>query len=1094
MYRSVTSKPDFPKMEQKILQFWQDNRIFERSVEQNIDGEPFIFYDGPPFATGLPHYGHIMVGVLKDVVQRYNAMLGKYLPRRFGWDCHGLPVEYETEKLLGISGKTAIEKFGIDRFNEACRGIVQKFSSEWRSTVRRSGRWVDFDNEYRTMDLDYMESIWWVFHQLWDKELLYQGYYILPYCPRCSTVLSNHDVALGGYRDIHDPALTVRFPILDNARLPKNFQAIVGEEPVSFIAWTTTPWTLPANLGLALHADFDYALVRDKIECNRPDSEATGYIILLQNKVANFVSQELADSGPFAVAKGRELAGLEYRPLFPYFSHLHKQGAFRSHCTNFVSAKDGCGIVHCAPGFGEDDYKLLQAAGVPVVAPVDEECRYTEEVLDFAGLFVRDANKNVANYLKQAGLVFQQQQILHAYPHCWRCESPLIYRAISSWFVKVESLRKKLLQSNAQIYWVPDHLQEGRFGDWLRNARDWSISRNRYWGNPIPIWQCEAGHQRCLSSRSELEQLTGKNVHDLHKHFIDPLEFDCDACYTAGEQRKMRRIPEVLDCWFESGAMPYAQNHYPFEHKEWFEQNFPAHFINESLDQTRGWFYTLTVLSTALFGRPAFKNCVTSGMILAEDGKKMSKSLRNYTPPEEIMEQFGADAMRLYLLSSAVVKGEPIRFSDTGVKNMLKSIILPLWNAYSFYATYANADGIFPQSAPRNPQNSLDQWILSELETVVEKFRRAMEQLFLPQAVTSLLDFIDLLNNWYIRRSRRRFWKSEHDGDKSEAYASLWYVLNQLMRVTAPLVPFISETIYRGLQTEEQLASQALSVHLCRFPEVRQEMRRPKLEAQMNLARRCISLGRGLRAQCQIRNRQPLWEARIVTRNEEEKVLLQELFGLIKEELNVKQVCIDENEEELVSYSAKANFRVLGKLLGKDMKLLAAEVEKLDSASIGRILKGGSLALTFAGQQHSKFTVNIEHLDIRRQEKQGFHVLNEGSLTLALQTAISPELYREGLVRDIIRLVQNLRKEADLQIAQRIEIQLNGSSIVQEALQQFGNELLLETQANTWHRQTDSGQLSYRIGSEQEAPTAGNIEMIDLAITVVDSRKCDGTK
>ena len=960
MYKEVESRPDFPQIEEEILRFWDGHRIFERSIEQNADGEPFTFYDGPPFATGLPHYGHIMVGVLKDAVQRYNTMLGKYVPRRFGWDCHGLPVEYETEKLLGISGKSAIEAYGIDRFNEKCRSIVQKFTSEWRSTVRRSGRWVDFEHEYRTMDVDYMESIWWVVGQLWEKGLLYKDHYILPYCPRCSTVLSNHDVALGGYREIHDPALTVRFTLTDEALLPESFQKVIANSQsstVSLLAWTTTPWTLPANLGLALNADLDYALLQDN---------ENGYIILLQSQVGRFVSKE---AKILALAKGEQLAGLEYKPLFGYFADLKNEGGFRTHCAEFVSGEEGSGIVHCAPGFGEDDFKMLKKAGVPPVTPIDEECRYTSEIADFAGQFVRDANKNVIQHLKKQGSVFLLQQILHPYPHCWRCESPLIYRSISSWFVKVASLREKLLASNAQIYWVPDHLQEGRFGNWLRGARDWSISRNRYWGNPIPIWECEAGHQRCLSSRAELEQLTGQKIADLHKHFIDHLQFDCEECAAQGQERPMQRASEVLDCWFESGAMPYAQNHYPFENKERFEQNFPAHFINESLDQTRGWFYTLTVLSTALFERPAFRSCVTSGMILAEDGKKMSKSLRNYTPPEEVMDSFGADAMRLYLLSSSVVRGEPLRFSDNGVKNILKSIILPLWNAYSFYATYANADKIFPSAAPQNPQNSLDQWILSELETLIERFRTAMEQLLLPQAVTPLLEFIDLLNNWYIRRSRRRFWKSNHDTDKSEAYATLWHVLNQLAKICAPLIPFLSERIYLGLQTDAQQSTD--SVHLCRFPQARHERRKDELEAQMGLARRCVSLGRSLRAQQQIRNRLPLSEVRIVTRDERERALLQKVIPLIKDELNVQRVCIDESEEELVSYTAKANFRLLGKLLGKDIKALAAKIQTLDSAAISEIMAGKSHILAFTGQQHNEICAQSRALGHSARRKTG---------------------------------------------------------------------------------------------------------------------------
>lgn len=1053
MYPNIPQQVKFPELEKEILKFCDEHNVFERSIEQNKDEESYSFYDGPPFATGLPHYGHIMVGVLKDAVLRYQTMHGRYVPRRFGWDCHGLPVEYETEKLLGISGKRAIEEYGIDRFNEACRGIVQKFTEQWRSTVRRSGRWVSFENEYRTMDPDYMESIWWVMKQLWDKKLLYKGYYILPYCPRCSTVLSNHDVALGGYKDIHDPALTAKFRLVADARIPESQQ-----QEVSFLAWTTTPWTLPSNMGLAVHAELNYSLVED------PENKAS-LLILASNKVAEFCGE---DAQALRTFKGAELAGLSYIPLFDYYEDLRSDGAFRVHCGDFVSAEDGCGIVHCSSGFGEDDYKLMSAAGVPVVAPVDGECRFTEEVKEWEGVFVRDANKSIIQHLKDAGSVFKAEQILHAYPHCWRCESPLIYRAITSWFLKVEAIKDRIVAANQKIYWVPEHLKDGRFGNWLGNAKDWSISRNRYWGNPIPIWECANGHQVCVGSRRELQELSGGPLaSDLHKHFIDQKKFKCREC---GEI--MERVPEVLDCWFESGAMPYAQIHYPFENKHWFHHNFPADFINESLDQTRGWFYTLTVLSVALFDEPPFKNCVVSGMILAEDGKKMSKSLRNYTPPEDIMESFGADAMRLYLLSSVVVKGEPIRFSDNDVRETLKSIILPLWNAYSFYVTYANADKVFPSGPPENPQNPLDQWILSELETLVEKFSQAMDKLLLPQAVSPLLNFIDLLNNWYIRRSRRRFWKGEQDADKQDAYATLYYVLMQVVRVAAPLIPFVTEKIYQGLQVQTEgsaEAGQADSVHLGRFPQSVAENRNAELEEKMLLARRCVSLARALRAQYKIRNRMPLAQARIVTRNPAEKAYLIELIELIKEELNVKEVLIDEDEATLVSYKAKANFRVLGKILGKDMKTAAAELEKLDSQSIGQILDGGEFELQFAGANFQSYKITAELLEVQRLEREGFHVLNEGSLTLALQTEISDELYQEGLVRDMIRIVQNLRKEADLEISQRISLRVNGSSKLEEALGKFGSELKQETQADEWHWDgslTDAS--SFDLGSGEE--------------------------
>jgi len=755
-----------------------------------------VFYDGPPFATGLPHFGHFVPGTIKDIIPRYQTMKGKKVERRFGWDCHGLPVENLIEKELGLNSKTDIEKFGVANFNEACRSSVLRYVSEWRRIVTRLGRWVDFDNDYKTMDPDYMESIWWVMKTLWEKGLLYEGYYILPYCPRCSTVLSNHELNLGGYKDVHDPAITIKFKVTGIvASSPAEGAKLrdLADGHTFLLAWTTTPWTLPSNLALAVGPDIDYVLVQDGQE---------RYIMAEARLSAYYKKPE--EYQILWKKKGAELVGITYEPLFPYFESTRAQNTFRTYPGDYVSTEDGTGIVHIAPGFGEDDQRILKGTGVPTICPVDAECRFTDEVPDYKGLFVKDADKAIIERLKTEGKLVKREQILHAYPHCWRCSSPLIYRAVSSWFVNVTRIKQDMLDANQQIHWVPDHIRDGRFGKWLEGARDWAISRNRYWGNPLPIWKCpDCGKTICVGSRKELQDLSGVEVTDLHKHFVDEITIPCSCGGT------MKRIPEVLDCWFESGAMPYAQNHYPFENKEFFESHFPADFISEGLDQTRGWFYTLTILGAALFKRPAFKNCVVNGLVLAEDGKKMSKSLRNYTDPMDVINTFGADALRIFLMHSAVVKADDLRYSDEGVKEVLKSIIIPLWNSYSFFVTYANIDKMKPTGAPENPSNPLDKWILSVAESMVEKVTAALDGYDMNRAIDPIVEFIDLLNNWYIRRSRRRFWRSENDSDKAEAYGTLYSVLKKLSLVAAPIMPYTTEAIWQNLRLDQD----PISVH-----------------------------------------------------------------------------------------------------------------------------------------------------------------------------------------------------------------------------------------------------------------------------------------
>lgn len=1038
MYKPVDSKLSFPNMEEGILEFWQKHKIFEKSIQQRDGCEEYVFYDGPPFATGLPHFGHFVPGTIKDIIPRYKAMRGKKVERRFGWDCHGLPVEYEMEKELGISGKRQIEEYGIARFNEACRSIVLRYTAEWRSVITRLGRWVDFDNDYKTMEPDYMESIWWIMQELWKRELLYEGFYILPYCPRCSTALSNFELNLGGYQDVQDPSITVKFKLLN-------------EESTYFLAWTTTPWTLPSNLALALGPEIEYVKVADGQE----------FYIVAKERLETYYKNP-QDYKVVQEYRGKELAGLEYEPLFPYFASLRERGAFRTHVADYVSIEEGTGIVHTAPGFGEDDYTLLKGSDVPTVCPVDAEARFTEEVTDYQGLFVKEADKRIVKDLKARGVVVHHSSYLHAYPHCWRCTSPLIYRAISSWFVNIQKIKASMLSANSRIFWVPGHIRDGRFGKWLEGARDWAISRNRYWGNPLPIWKCDScGEQVCIGSRAELEQRSNRKVQDMHKHFVDEITFPCSCGAT------MRRIPEVLDCWFESGAMPYAQNHYPFENREHFEANFPADFISEGLDQTRGWFYTLTVLAAALFDKPAFTHCIVNGLVLAEDGKKMSKSARNFPDPMEVMNEFGADALRLFLMHSACVKAEDLRYSDTGVKEVLKNVIIPLWNSYSFFVTYANIDKVRPVQAPENPENPIDRWILSETQGLVQQVSEQLDLYDLQKGINPIVEFIDLLNNWYIRRSRRRFWRpeSKNDVDKRQAYETLYSVLITLVQVAAPFIPFITEEIYGNLKAK----GLPESVHLTDFPVYDPGRRDVELEQKMKLTRQAVSMGRALRTLHNLKIRQPLKALHLVTKDQQEKRILIEMEDLIKDELNVRSVVFRENEEELVVYTAKPNYRVLGKQLGKDMKAAAARIEGLSMREIQSLLEGATLSMEIGRGDTALrvFDLTEEGVIIARTEKENLKVLNEGSLTVALDPELSDELIQEGMARDLVRGIQNLRKEMDLEVTDRIELFLFGSQRVKEAVEANEGSLKYDTLAVSWQWKKHDRAVEIECGQEK---------------------------
>ena len=1041
-YKPVDPKVDFPKQEEEVLKYWKENKTFEKSISQREGAEEFVFYDGPPFATGLPHFGHFIPSTIKDIIPRYQTMKGKKVERRFGWDCHGLPVENLIEKELGINSKHEIEAYGIDKFNDKCKASVLKYTAEWRQTITRMGRWVDFDHDYKTMNPEYMESIWWVAKSLWDKGLIYEGKYILPYCPRCSTVLSTHELAQG-YKDVQDQTVTVRFKI---TKAPEGVNdPDMANGKTYFLAWTTTPWTLPSNLGLCMGPEVDYVKILDK--------ESGDFYIFAEARLPAYYKSEDAYEIIYR-HKGKEFLGAEYEPLFPYFARLKdakvcaeesnqkcEKGAFRMFNADYVSTEDGTGIVHIAPAFGEEDNKIFRGTGIPNVEPIDAECKFTKEVPEYQGVFVKDADKDIMKRLKEEGKLVKRDTVVHSYPHCWRCGSPLIYRGIGSWFVKVADHHEALLRANSQIKWQPAHIKEGRFGKWLAGSRDWAVSRNRYWGNPIPIWKCDdpdCKHTLCVGSREELKKLSGTYPEDLHKQFVDKITIPCPKC-----GKTMHRIPEVFDCWFESGSMPYAQQHYPFENKEYFESHFPANFISEGLDQTRGWFYTLTILASHLFDKPAFQNCIVNGLVLASDGRKMSKSLRNYTDPVEAINKFGADALRLFLIHSSVVKADDLRYSDEGVRDVLKSIIIPLWNSYSFFVTYANIDKVQPNGKAfenKLPSNPLDAWLLSITQKLVKDVTEALDDYDLSAAIDPIVAFIDELNNWYIRRSRRRFWKSENDSDKTEAYESLYIALKTLCQVAAPVTPFITEEMWLNLKTSDDKES----VHLTDYPVYKAAWRNEELEFKMGTVQKAVSMGHSLRNQFNLKNRQPLASVALVTRNPDEKLVLAEMQDTIAEELNVKKVEFHDREDELVEYKAKANFKVLGKELGPLMKKAAGIIAGLSSEQIQAILDGSKVTIDVDG---TSVDLTEEKVLVDRFEKDDLKVLNEGTLTVGLDSKVTDELKKEGYIRDLIRAIQNQRKENGYEVTDRIKLEISGDAVLKSAYEMFSDFVAGETLA-----------------------------------------------
>ncbi|MBQ7189873.1 MAG: isoleucine--tRNA ligase [Kiritimatiellae bacterium] len=1031
MFHPVSNKTDFPAIERDMLAFWESDQTFEKTLAKTAEKPDYVFYDGPPFATGLPHYGHLLAGTIKDIVPRYQTMRGFHVERRFGWDCHGLPIEALAQDALGVSGAPAIKALGVDVFNEKCRSMVSTYVNEWKKTVTRMGRWVDFDHGYKTMDRDFMESIWWVFKQLWDQGRIYKSYRVVPYSPKLSTPLANSE-ASSNYKDVQDPTITVRAKVLSGAK---------AEWGTTYLLiWTTTPWTIPENLAICAGAEIDYVAAKDVSD---------GAVYILAEARLESVFHKKSEYEIVARMKGNDLLGWTYEPIFPFFADFAKDGCFRVLNDNYVSTGDGTGLVHIAPAYGEDDFRVCKAAGIEVIAdPLDASCAFTEKIPEYQGRFCKDCDKDIIRRLKEGGKLVHQSTIVHSYPFCERTEAPLIYRAINAWYVRVEDMRDAMVANNEGVHWMPDYVGTRRFANWLKDACDWNISRNRFWGSCIPVWIEEKDptdstppEMICVGSIAELEALSGETVNDLHKHFVDKVVIRKGG-------KTFRRTPEVLDCWFESGSMPYAQDHYPFAQKSGVDGTPPpprwADFIAEGLDQTRGWFFSLMRLSTALFGVSAYKNVVVNGLVLAEDGKKMSKRLHNYPDPVNVIEEYGADAVRLYMIYSPVVRAEDLRFSESGVKQVLRELLIPWWNAYSFFVTYANVDGFYETEVTHpNSANLLDRWIVSSMETLVHDVTEAMDNYDLQRAVRPFVAFIEALTNWYIRRSRRRFWKSQNDADKTDAYRTLRYVLVQLCKVAAPFTPFISEAIYRNLRG----ASDPESVHLCDFPTADASARDEELERSMALVQQIVGLGRQLRTENDLKVRQPLSAIHLVSAKLD---LAKELGGafeeLLLDELNIKSATYGRDETALADITVKADFRKLGPRFGAKMKLVAGAIANLDTTQIVTLLNGGTVKLTLSDGSDAE--IGEGDVTLRRAPKNGLVVASAGDVVIAVETELTLPLVQEGLAREFVSRVQNLRKEADFDVVQRITVTVDGDAELRTAVESFADYCKGETLAD----------------------------------------------
>ena len=1015
MYKELGNRINLPEIEEAVLERWEKNDTFRKSIETRDANNPFVFYEGPPTANGRPGIHHVLARTVKDIVCRLKTMQGYRVERKAGWDTHGLPVEIEVEKSLGIKSKEEIIQYGVEKFNRKCRESVWTYKKEWDELTRRIGFWIDLEHPYITYENDYIESIWWVLSELWKKDLIYLGHKILPYCPRCETPLSSHEVAQG-YQDVADPSIYVKMPLADSP-------------DTAFLVWTTTPWTLISNVALAVHPEVEYVLV-----------EHNGEKLILAKPRLEVLESDYTILESYS---GADLAGKRYRRLFDFIP-VQKDG-FYVVTAEFVTTEDGTGIVHIASAFGEDDARVGKQYDLPFLQPVDKSGRFEESVTPYAGQFVKTADKQIIRDLKAQKKLYKIETYVHSYPHCWRCSSPLLYYARESWYIRTTAVRDRLIKNNELVQWFPREVGDGRFGEWLKNNVDWALSRDRFWGTPLPIWECQScEHKLCVGSIDELKQRSGaEHIEDLHKPYVDELVLKCENC--GGD---LRRVPEVIDVWFDSGCMPYSQWHYPFENQNIFERDFPADFISEGVDQTRGWFYSLLAISVLLFDKPCYKSCISLEMVLDKNGQKMSKTRGNAVDPFKIIARHGADPVRWYLMATSP-PWLPTRFDADGVAETVRKFFGTLLNTYSFFAMYANIDGFAyapENTVPVEKRPEIDRWILSSRNRLVDRVHAYWQRYDLTKIARAISEFvIDDVSNWYVRRNRRRFWKSEAGVDKLAAYQTLYEVLHTVSLLMAPISPFIAEEIFGNLSQGRPDAAD--SVHLMTYPEPDAapfRYRDERLEEQMELVRDVVNVGRSLRNEGNVKVRQPLPRLLVVTRLPEQNESILGMADLIKEELNVKEVVFVDRAEDLLEKRAEPIFRKLGPKFGKQVNQAAEIIRNLDAGQVGTLERAGELEIIFDGRP---VKISAEDVKISAQGAAGLIASIEGELPVALDTQLTDELIAEGYAREIVNRIQNMRKDAGFDVVDRIEIAFDGSERLARAIEMQQNYIKHETLA-----------------------------------------------
>ncbi|MDI6804085.1 MAG: isoleucine--tRNA ligase [Bacteroidota bacterium] len=1020
MFKELTDKLNYSELELHILKFWKENNIFDQSITTRDSNKSFTFFEGPPTANGRPGIHHVMSRTLKDLVCRYKTMQGYQVHRKAGWDTHGLPVEIEVEKMLGFKHKDEIVKYGVEAFNAECRKSVWKYKSDWELMTDRMGYWVNMNDPYVTFENDYIESIWWALKEIYNKGLIYKGFKIQPYCPRCETPLSSHEVSLG-YEDVKDPSVYVKMKVQ-------------GEENTYFLVWTTTPWTLISNVALAVHPEIEYVKVENKGE----------KLILAKSRVSVLDDEFIVIDS----YKGTDLVGREYERIFDF--NPVKEKAFYIITGDFVTTEDGSGIVHIAPAYGEDDYQAGRKFGLPTIHPVNKSGEFNQEVTDFAGQFVKDADLNIINNMKARRILYKKETITHSYPHCWRCKTPLLYYARESWYISTTKIAQQMIELNKQINWVPPEVGEGRFGNWLEENKDWALSRDRFWGTPLPIWLCKCGEKKCVGSIEELleakilingsTQKIDADKIDLHKPYVDSIVFDCTKCGSM-----MQRTPELIDVWFDSGAMQFAQWHYPFESKETFKAQHPADYICEGIDQTRGWFYSLHAISTLLFDKPAFKNLLVNELILDKDGQKMSKSKGNTVDPFAIIEKFGADATRWYLVTNSP-PWKPTLFDEEGITEVQRKFFGTLINTYSFFSLYANIDkfNFNETKIPVSERLEIDRWIISSLNTLIKKYTQAMEEYDVTKAARLVSDFtIDQLSNWYIRRNRRRFWKSELGKDKTAAYQTLYECLITISKLMAPFAPFLSEEIYRDLNSATQ-KEKFSSVHLSTIPQVNKTAVDTKLEERMSKVQRIVYLVRAIRNKSNLKIRQPLKRIILPITSEEYKNEIELMKDVIIDEINVKTIEYVSDDSEIVHKRLKPNFKTIGPKYGKSVQQVANEIKAMSTNSIKELEKNGKFTLKI---NENEFEIALDDVEIIHEDIKGWLVENDNEITVALDTELTEELIDEGFAREFVSRIQNMRKDAGFEVTDRIEIYFESGTTLQNAISKMKQYIQSETLA-----------------------------------------------